>query len=42
MPTKKEILGNKTVKELRGMARNKDLSGYSNMNKPEVNRFDRE
>ncbi len=34
MPTKQELLEEKTVKELTQMARDKDLSGYSQMNKP--------
>ncbi|KXB08375.1 hypothetical protein AKJ58_00005 [candidate division MSBL1 archaeon SCGC-AAA385D11] len=33
MPTKKELLEKMTVKELKQMARNKDLSGYSTKNK---------
>lgn len=36
MPTKEELLEGKTVKELRQMARDKDLSGYSEMRKPEL------
>ncbi|KXB09586.1 hypothetical protein AKJ46_00115 [candidate division MSBL1 archaeon SCGC-AAA833K04] len=33
MPTKRELLEEKTVKELKQMARDKDLSGYSGMRK---------
>lgn len=36
MPTKKELLKDKTVKKLRQMARDKNLSGYSNMKKSEL------
>lgn len=36
MPTKRELLEEKTVKELKQMARDKDLSGYSSMNKSEL------
>lgn len=34
MPTKRELLEEKTVKELRQMARDKSLPGFSTMNKP--------
>ncbi len=36
MPTKKELLEEKTVDDLKQMARDKDLSGYSNMVKGEL------
>jgi len=36
MPTKRELLEEKTVKELKQMARDKDLSGYSGMRKAEL------
>lgn len=36
MPTKNELLKEKTVKKLRQMARDKNLSGYSNMKKSEL------
>ncbi|KXA89649.1 hypothetical protein AKJ57_05025 [candidate division MSBL1 archaeon SCGC-AAA259A05] len=36
MPTKKELLEEKTVKELKEMAREKNLSGYSNLRKSEL------
>lgn len=36
MPTKKELLEEKTVKELKDMARDKDLSGYSRLPKDEL------
>lgn len=36
MPTKTELLREKTTKELRQMARDKELSGYSNRTKIEL------
>lgn len=36
MPTKKELLEEKTVKELHQMAKDKDLSGYSRLPKDEL------
>lgn len=36
MPTKRELLEEKTVKELKQMARDKDLSSYSRMRKAEL------
>lgn len=36
MPTKSELLEEKTVKELKQMARDQDLSGYSGMAKAEL------
>ena len=36
MPTKKELLHEKTVKELHQMAKDKDMSGYSRLPKDEL------
>lgn len=36
MPTKRELLEEKTVGDLKQMARDKDLSGYSNLRKAEL------
>lgn len=36
MSTKKELLEKKSIKELKQMARDKNLSGYSNRNKSEL------
>lgn len=36
MPTKRELLEEKTVEELKQMARDKDLSGYSRLRKAKL------